>query len=95
MDKLTDISDVHCCNNCKHFLADFLYVHRKDQGRGLCICRTCNNRYTIFKDCSNQDCEYFEYSIHNSFGFNSLEELKDYRDRSNIISSLKDIQCPF
>ena len=89
MDKLTDISNCRCCNNCKHFLTDFSYLHREDQGRGLCSCKTRNNLYAVFENCWKQDCEHFWYSIHNNFGFNFIEELEDYRDRSEIISSLK------
>jgi len=82
--KLTDLSKYKYCNYCKHLELSTCFSRNWN-------CGICASNDTIFNSRVNWNpcCKYFEYTIHPVFGYDSEEELKQYRDNCYLKIFLK------
>lgn len=85
--KLTDLSKYKYCNYCKHLKLTTNFPINC----GICTRPQGFNVYDpkISRVNWNTSCKYFEYTIHPVFGYDSEEELKQYKDNCYLKIFLK------
>ena len=87
---MSECSKYKFCNYCKHFKLN-ADIPKFPAGTGICKRKEIERTFPASVDFWTPACSCFEYTIHNWYGVDVVEFLKEYKDTVHILLQTKRI----